>query len=120
LKRIDSIQPELFEQKVFDVRSKKKIAPRVPFSALLENGFLKPGQTLYFKKKKSKIAYIKPDARLIIGDEFEGSIHQAGSYYMNGSPCNGWEHWYLEMDGKMIKLDDFREKYRLEKGLGNG
>jgi len=116
-KRIDSILPELFEQKVFDVRSKKKFAPRVPFSVLLENGYLNPGQTLYFKKKKSKKALIKPDANLIIGDEFEGSIHKAGSFFMSGSPCNGWEHWYLEKNGKMIKLDDFRKNYRIEKGL---
>ena len=92
-KRIDAVQPELFEQATFDIRSKKKLAPRVSFSALLENGYLNPGQKLYFRKDKFRTATIKPDARLRTEDGFEGSIHKAGAHYMNGSPCNGWEHW---------------------------
>jgi len=119
LKRIASVQPELFEKQLFDVRSKGKTAPKVEFSLLVESGLLHAGQTLYFSKDKSRTALIKPDARLRTVDGFEGSIHKAGSHYMNGSPCNGWDHWYLEENGEMLSLDVFRQKYRIEKCLVN-
>lgn len=119
-KRNDAVQPELFDLATFDVRSKKKIAPRVPFSSLLENGYLKPGQKLYFRKDKLRAATIKPDARLRTEDGFEGSIHKAGTHFMNGSPCNGWDHWYLEEDGEMVCLDNFRQRYRIENAMPNG
>jgi len=96
--RISSAQPELFNNQVFDVRSKKKMAPKVPFSELLENGYLKPGRTLFFRKDSNRTATIKPNAKLVTSDGFEGSIHQAGGHFMNGSPCNGWDHWYLDED----------------------
>jgi modification methylase len=116
-KRIDAVQPEMFDPQVFDVRSKSKSAPKVELSVLVENGFLEAGQKLFFSKDKSRSATIKPDARLRTVDGFEGSIHQAGSHYMNGSPCNGWEHWYLQENGDLISLDEVRQKYRIEKGL---
>jgi DNA modification methylase len=119
-KRTDAAQLELFDQATFDVRSRKKIAPRIPFSALLENGYLKPGQKLYFRKDKSRTATIKPDARLRTYDGFEGSIHKTGAHFMNGSPCNGWDHWYLEEDGVMVCLDDFRQRYRIENAMSHG
>lgn len=115
--RINAVQPELFDQHVFDVRSKGKSAPKVEFSALVEYGILQPGQKLFFAKDRTRFATIKPDARLRTADGFEGSIHKAGSHYMNGAPCNGWEHWYIQENGHLISLNDIREKYRIEKGL---
>ena len=110
-KRIDSVQPELFDAKSFEVRSTKKLVERVPFSTLLENGFLHAGQKLYFKKDLQRSATIKPDARLRMEDGFEGSIHQAGAHIMNDSPCNGWDHWYILEDDDFIALDVFRARY---------
>ncbi len=60
-KRIDAVQPELFDADVFEVRSKNKLAPRVAFSTLLENGYVQPGQTLFFGKDRKRTASIKPD-----------------------------------------------------------
>ena len=111
-RRIDAVQPEPFDFETFDVRSKRKSAPRVAFSSLLENGFLRAGQKLFFAKDKARAAVIKPDARLRTADGFEGSIHAAGSHYMNGAPCNGWEHWWLLEDGRWVSLDEVREKFR--------
>ncbi|HJO33921.1 MAG TPA: hypothetical protein QGI62_07305 [Anaerolineales bacterium] len=102
------------------MRSKKKTAARIPFSALLEGGYLKPGQKLYFRKDKQRSATIKPDARLRTNDGFEGSIHRAGAHLMDGSPCNGWEHWYLQDNGDMVPLDDFRKRYRIEQITPDG
>jgi site-specific DNA-methyltransferase (adenine-specific) len=111
-RRIDAVQPEDFNPAVFDVRSKSQKAPRVSFSALIENGLLQPGQTLFFRKDFSRSAVIKPDARLQIPDGFEGSIHAAGSRFMNGAPCNGWEHWYVRENDRWVSLAEIREEYR--------
>jgi hypothetical protein len=91
----------------------------VAFSTLLENGLLKAGQKLFFAKDKSRSATIKPDARIRTADGFEGSIHGAGSHYMDGAPCNGWDHWYLQENGGLISLDVLRQKYRMENGLSD-
>jgi len=119
-KRIDAVQPELFDQATFDIRSKKKLAPKVPFSALLESGYLQPGQTLYFRKENARTATIKPDGRIRTSDGVEGSIHSVGAHFMNGSPCNGWDHWYLEEKGEMVCLDEFRQRYRMNSSITNG
>lgn len=116
-KRIDAINPGLFDNPTFEVRSQKQLAPRVEFSTLVENGFFKPGEILYFRKELSKYATIKPDSRLRTADGFEGSIHKAGSHFMNGSPCNGWDHWYIRENGNMICLDVIRHRFLTEKGL---
>jgi site-specific DNA-methyltransferase (adenine-specific) len=109
-KRIDAIIPMMFSDKVFDVRDKKRLQPRVPFAALLENGLLMPGQGLYFRKDRHKTAIVKPDGNLILPDGFEGSIHEAGRHLMKGSPCNGWDHWYYEAeDGGLKSIDELRQ-----------
>jgi site-specific DNA-methyltransferase (adenine-specific) len=111
-KRLDAVIPELFDEPTFEVRSKKAMAPKVAFANLVENGLLKPGQVLYFQKDKQRIALIKPDGKLRIGD-FEGSIHQAGKHMMNGSPCNGWEHWYFEDESsRLLPIDSLRSILR--------
>ena len=110
--RICAVQPQLFDQATFDVRSRKKRVPRVPFSTLLESGYFTPGQRLYFRKDKERTARVKPNAKLRLKDGFEGSIHQTGKHLSNGNPCNGWEHWYVEEGGEMVNLDHFREAYR--------
>ena len=112
--RIDSIKPELFDAASFEVRSTRKLLARVPFAALLENGFLQAGQKLYFQKDLQRSATIKPDARLRLDDGFEGSIHTAGAHYMNGSPCSGWDHWYLLEGENFVALDVFRTRYRID------
>jgi len=112
-KRIDAIQPEPFDLAVFSVQSKAKTAERVRFSLLLEHGYLQAGQILYFGKEHLQMAWLKPDGRLRTPDGFEGSIHQVGSHYMAGAPCNGWAHWYCEKGGQWVSLDSLREQFRL-------
>jgi site-specific DNA-methyltransferase (adenine-specific) len=107
--RINSVTPELFEDVVFDVRDRRRLAPRLPFSSLLESGLLKPGQLLFFKPDVTKIARIKPDGKLI-HNGYEGSIHQVGKLLLGGSPCNGWENWYYDSDdGDLRLIDDLRQ-----------
>lgn len=115
--RIDAVRPGVFDPLVFDVADKARAAPRVEFAALLESGYVRAGQKLFFAGDRALFAIVKPDARLRTADGFEGSIHKAGSHYMNGAPCNGWEHWYLEENDRMVRLGEVRERYRVEKGL---
>lgn len=111
-RRVDATRAAPFDSAAFDVRSKKQAAPRVRFSALLENGLLTPGQTLYFQKDPARRATLKPDARLRLEDGFEGSIHQVGSHLMGGAPCNGWDHWFVEGEEGWVALDGLRERIR--------
>lgn len=116
--RIAKITPELFVEEVFDISDKKRLAPRVPFSNLLENGLLTPGQSLYFQKDRAIVAQVKPDGKLILNG-FEGSIHQTGKHLMNGSPCNGWQHWYFEGDDQALHpIDELRELFRQNMATG--
>jgi modification methylase len=108
--RIKAVLPEPVESDVLNVVPERP--PRVPFGKLLEDGLLRPGEELYFRRDRSLNAKVKPDGRLRING-FEGSIHQAGSYLSGGSPCNGWEHWYYrDGDGKLRVIDQLRELIR--------
>ena len=115
--RIDSIFQTSFDAPTYEVRSQKALNPRIAFSVLLENGYFSPGQVLFFQKNLSLSATIKPDSRLRALDGFEGSIHQTGSHFMNGSPCNGWDHWYIMDNEEMIKLDVIRQRFIKENGV---
>jgi modification methylase len=110
--RIDNQTVAEFAPQVFDVRDKKRLAPRLPFGSLLENGLLIPGQQLYFRGDRSLAAQVKPDGNLTIAG-FEGSIHQAGRYLMGGSPCNGWDCWYYEDERSDLQpIDRLRQVIR--------
>lgn len=116
-KRIEAIPQEPFDPAVYKVAGKARSAPRVAFSVLVEEGLLKPGQKLFFEKDRKRFAVIRSDARLRTADGFQGSIHQATSYYLPGAAANGWEHWFVLERGKWVSLWDIRDKYREEHGL---
>lgn len=109
--RIEAVQPAGFDAAVFDVRSPRRRAARIPFTALLENGLIEPGQALFFQGDNEKPAYVKPDGRLQAG-HMEGSIHQLGSR-LAGGPCNGWDQWrYQDEHGQLHPLDKLRQALR--------
>ena len=110
--RIDAVSPIDLDEAVFDVRGKRRKAQRVPFSALLEYGLLQPGQQLFYRQQSDKAAVIKPDGRLVSGDQ-EGTIHQLGRVMSNGRPCNGWDHWYYQTEsGEMSPIESLRQELR--------
>ncbi|MBN1995573.1 MAG: site-specific DNA-methyltransferase [Anaerolineae bacterium] len=110
--RIDKVTPALSLDDVFDVGDKKRQVPHIPFGSLLEHNLLTPGQLLFFQNNRAQTAQIKPDGNLLLNG-FEGSIHQAGKHLMQGSPCNGWQHWYFEgEDGQLHPIDELREVIR--------
>ncbi len=110
--RIDAVRAEEFDDQVFDLRGKRRKAPRIPFSAVLEHGLLSPGQELYFKKQRQLAAKVKANGKLQLGEQ-EGSIHQLGRKMTGGSPCNGWDHWYFENpEGKLLPIETLRQRLR--------
>jgi site-specific DNA-methyltransferase (adenine-specific) len=110
--RLAETKVEPLDQAAFEVRDRWRLEPRIPFASLLENGLLKPGQRLYFRRQRGSAARVRADGKLIM-DGVEGSIHQLGRHLMRGSPCNGWEHWYFEgEDGELHAIDDLRRRLR--------
>jgi modification methylase len=105
--RIDAAQTADEES----LRVEKRKQARVPFGALLENGMLHPGQSLYFAKNGMR-AKILSNGHLRCG-EFTGSIHGVAKALMNDAPVNGWDVWfYKDENGKKIVIDELREKLR--------
>ncbi len=89
-------------------------APRIPFSVLLERGFLRVGQELRFGKT-GPTAQIRPGGKLCSGT-FEGSIHRVGALVAGTPACNGWEHWYYRepATGDYQPIDRLRQIIREE------
>jgi site-specific DNA-methyltransferase (adenine-specific) len=112
--RIEATRAGNFDAAAFDVRDRRRHAKRVPFSRLLEAGYLHPGQRLAFQGRTDCSATIKPDGQLVCGD-LKGSIHQVAKHMTGGRPCNGWDHWFYQaVDGDWHAIDRLRVAYRQE------
>lgn len=109
--RIDAIQATPFSEEVF-LAGIKKAEIRVPFGTLISQGFLQPGETLWFEENKDIQAIILSNGHLQYND-IKGSIHQVGKAIKN-APCNGWEHWYFKENGEHKKIDVLRQRIRAE------
>ena len=107
-KRIDAAQAG--DREALHVEKRKQA--RVPFGALLENGLLQPGQSLYFAKNGLR-ARILSNGHLRCG-EITGSIHGVAKALMENAPANGWDLWfYKDENGKKKVIDELREKIRM-------
>jgi site-specific DNA-methyltransferase (adenine-specific) len=107
-KRIDAVTPSPAEALTLP---EKRRQARIPFGALIENGLLHPGQSLYFAKNGTR-AKILSNGHIKCG-ESSGSIHGVAKALMNGAPVNGWDMWfYKDEDGRKIVIDELREKIR--------
>jgi modification methylase len=111
-RRIAELTLETVNLSIYDIGSSRNKERRIPFSSLLETELLKPGQALYFRGDRDKIARIKTNAHLIYNG-FEGSIHQVSRMLTDGSPSNGWEYWYYEdSEGSLQPINTLREIIR--------
>jgi len=115
-RRIDSVQPDPYDDATYDVSGGKKRLPRVPLGNLLESGLLYPGQVLYFKRNLALSARLRSDGKISFENSI-GSIHAIGSQLSQGSPCNGWEHWYYQdEEGILHTLDTLRRQLLDQRG----
>ena len=112
--RIDAITP--LGGEALETQKGARALPRVPFGALVENGWLKPGDRLWSPKKRHH-ARIRIDGSLSTG-EASGSIHRLGAHVMKAPACNGWTFWHYESPkGDLAPIDLLRRRYRQEMGL---
>jgi len=88
----------------------RRTEPRVPFGSVIEEGLLRAGDRL-FDIRRRIVAKINADGSISTGSE-RGSIHQIGARVQNAPACNGWTFWHYEASGKIIPIDDLRERIR--------
>ena len=114
-KRIKAISDEKYDETIFTFKTKRDL-PRISFGSLVASGMIKPGQKLYFEKKKEKAAIVLSNGEIRSG-KFIGSIHHVGGQ-IQGAPCNGWEHWYyIDFVTKQKNVIDVLEK-NIERCMG--
>lgn len=109
--RISSVSYSAESINALSKRVEKK-RKRIPFIRLLQEGYLKSGQVLYFGRDGDNKAIILPNGQIKSG-ELSGSIHKVGRELMK-APCNGWMTWYYTDDesGKRKPIDALRERIR--------
>ncbi len=90
----------------------KRAEPRVPFGAVVERGYLAPGDVL-FDERKRWTAKVRADGTIISADH-KGSIHQVGAAVQNAPACNGWTFWHFERDAAIAPIDLLRQQIRAE------
>ncbi|MBU0608655.1 MAG: site-specific DNA-methyltransferase [Armatimonadetes bacterium] len=85
---------------------------RIPFTALLEAGLLKPGDKLRHIKLPVE-AVVNADGTLSV-DGCTGSIHKVGAFVAGTPACNGWTHWTFPCPdtGHPRLLDELRSIFR--------
>jgi DNA modification methylase len=111
--RIEAVDPEaLAGENQPGVQNRRQ--KRVPFSAIIQKGYLRVGQELYFGKNGMTKAYILENGQIEYGDK-HGSIHSLGRDILK-APCNGWMTWYYidTVTGILFPIDNLRKKIREE------
>lgn len=107
-KRIDAITAGDIDDLTYS--AKKKLA-RIPFGSVVEQGFLKPGTTLYDSTRSHQVK-VRADGT-VINETTAGSIHQLGAMAQNAAACNGWTYWYYEDEHQnLVSIDFIREQIR--------
>jgi modification methylase len=106
-RRIEEVTPMMFSDEVYSFDRKREL-PRIPFGALLEHGFIQPGQKLYFGPRGNTSAVVLANGQIKLNG-FTGSIHAVGRQLQH-APCNGWEHWYYldPQTGARLPIDTLR------------
>ena len=98
------------------IKVEKPKQARVPFGALIESGYLHPGQSLFFAEGKAR-AKILSNGHIKCG-ELTGSIHFVAKALLGGVPINGWDVWFYKNDsGASEPLDKLRIMFREANGL---
>lgn len=93
----------------------KRALPRIPFGALLERGWVQPGDRLTDSARRFT-ALVRADGSLITPDKTSGSIHSLGASLQGAASCNGWTFWHIEQNGKQVVIDSLRTALRDEMG----
>ncbi|MCP5432132.1 MAG: site-specific DNA-methyltransferase, partial [Alphaproteobacteria bacterium] len=94
----------------------RREAPRVPFAAIVERGFIKPGDKLVDARERFS-ARVRADGTLSVttkdGGEI-GSIHRAAARVQGLEAFNGWAFWCYRKGDSLVPIDVLRQKIRAE------
>ena len=88
----------------------RRSEPRIPFSAVLEAGLLRPGEVLRDAGGRHE-ALVRADATLSLRS-IVGSIHKIGALAQGLPACNGWTFWHFERAGARLPIDELRTQLR--------
>src|SRR5579883_596298 len=88
----------------------RRSEPRIPFSALIEAGLIRPGETLADETRRHA-ALVRAEGTLAIG-QITGSIHKIGALVQGLPACNGWTFWHCEREGRLAPIDELRSMMR--------
>ncbi len=115
--RLAATTPELDEE-IIRIMGKRE-EPRIPFSWILDRGYLQPGDELR-DPRLNHTARIHADGSLVVtggplGTQ-KGSIHKVGAAVQGAPSCNGWTFWhYKEKGGEaFLPIDALRQRIRDE------
>jgi modification methylase len=86
----------------------------VPFTAVIERGFIAPGARLRDGKRRHE-ALVRADGTLSL-QGIVGSIHKIGALAQGLPACNGWAYWHAENAGALVSIDEYRSAIRREFG----
>jgi DNA modification methylase len=83
---------------------------RIPFGALIEANYLRPGQTLWSRLGHKK-AIILANGKIRCGKQVD-TIHGMAKL-LTDAPANGWDFWFFENSkGEKTPIDELRQVYR--------
>ena len=107
--RVEGVHPLGLTSPLLKTASGEKTA-RVPFKALLEQGYLQAGQELYLDGFSHKAVILENGQ--VQADGLIGSIHGMGARLKGVPSCNGWMLWhYVDKDsGQLRPIDTLRKK----------
>jgi len=110
-KRVNSVLQLEFDPPVFVTPDPRQL-DRVPFGALVEQGFMDPGQTLFLGEKGTVTATVLADGAILYNGK-RGTIHEIAREIRNG-PSNGWTLWYYWDKTSLSRqpIDKLRQAYR--------
>ena len=112
--RIAGIKAE--DDSTFLKTPQKRTEPRIPFGTVIEQGMLKPGDTL-FDHSRRFTARVRADGNLVARNQagaHQGSIHKVGAALQGAPSCNGWTFWHYESKGKAVPIDFLRQELRTQ------
>ncbi|MDR0955837.1 MAG: site-specific DNA-methyltransferase [Candidatus Nomurabacteria bacterium] len=104
IKRIKPSQNEIETKLTLEVKP-----PRVSVKQLIESGYLKSGEKLFDKAGNAKAKLT--DAGYADDSTETLSIHKMAAKILRKANQNGWDYWYVNRDGKMKFINDFRYEY---------
>ncbi|TBW34949.1 site-specific DNA-methyltransferase [Siculibacillus lacustris] len=110
--RIDAARP--LDAEALELMRGKRAETRIPFGTLIEAGLIAAGEILT-DARGAVLARVRIDGSLESGG-VTGSIHRVGAVLQGAEACNGWTYWHASRDGRIVVIDELRQRMRASLG----